>query len=283
MSFEYGLNGFPVDRQSGYHAPAQIDRPHIIGGKNGTGTDSDAGGSGFSFGDLVDVLNPLQHIPVVSTLYRRLTGDEIDPMSRVAGGALFGGWIGGVASVANALIERATGDDLGGHIATAFLGDGEETDTAQPATAVQLAARPTDDEPQHHASQGVADSAQTRPPLWQLAAAPTGARPIAMDQQTFDALARTLGGTDAIAHLDPQGREEKVPPPPPRPPIEEKPAPALTLADSAPHSERYDAAARIGYQDALIRMQAAFNQYEAQRGQYEAQRGERGDETIATP
>lgn len=274
MSFEYGLNGFPVDRQSGYHAPAQIDRPHIIGGgaragEAANGRVSDDGG--FSFGDLVDVLNPLQHIPVVSSLYRRMTGDEIGAMSRVAGGALFGGWIGGVASIANALLERATGDDLGGHISTAFLGDGAAKDRTQPAAAPQLAAQANSRDLQNPASQGAPERAQTQPPLWKLAAAPTEARPIVMDQQTFDALARTLGGTDAIAHLDPQQQPDKTPVSPASqapapPPPEDIPAPSLTLADRTPRSQRHDAAARIDYHDALIRMQAAFNQYEALRG-----------------
>ncbi len=34
---------------------------------------------GFSFGDIVDIINPLQHIPVVSTIYREMTGDDIGP------------------------------------------------------------------------------------------------------------------------------------------------------------------------------------------------------------
>ena len=56
------------------------------------------GADGFNFLDLLDVINPLQHIPFVSTLYRALTGDTIAPASRVAGGAPFGGPIGGGAS-----------------------------------------------------------------------------------------------------------------------------------------------------------------------------------------
>ncbi len=277
MSFEYGLNGFPVDRQSGYHAPSQIDRPHAVGGGGAKISDparaARTGDDGFSFGDLVDILNPLQHIPVVSSLYRRLTGDEISGVSRVAGGALFGGWIGGAASVANAMLERVTGDDLGGHITTAFLGDGEEKDGTGGGATPQPAALTTATAQQGRTAQtdtpdNPGNSAQTHPPLWQLAAAPAGANPIAMDQPTFDALARTLGGTDAIAHLDPrQRREEASPVPPPLPPAEEKPGPSLTLAAGAPQSERYEAAAKINYQDALIRMQAAFSQYEALRGE----------------
>ncbi len=52
------------------------------------------GNDGLTFSDILDVVNPLQHIPVVSTLYRRLTGDHIDPAMQLAGGALYGGPIG---------------------------------------------------------------------------------------------------------------------------------------------------------------------------------------------
>ena len=45
------------------------------------------GEDGFTFADFIDIINPLQHIPVVATIYRAMTGDDIDPGSRVAGGA----------------------------------------------------------------------------------------------------------------------------------------------------------------------------------------------------
>ncbi|HEV7371081.1 MAG TPA: hypothetical protein VGO20_18420, partial [Arenibaculum sp.] len=50
--------------------------------------------SSLSFWDLLDVINPLQHIPVVGTIYRALTGDEISTPARVAGGTLYGGVVG---------------------------------------------------------------------------------------------------------------------------------------------------------------------------------------------
>ena len=33
------------------------------------------GSDGFSFLDVLDIINPLQHLPVISTLYRQVTGD----------------------------------------------------------------------------------------------------------------------------------------------------------------------------------------------------------------
>jgi hypothetical protein len=44
--------------------------------------------------DLVDVINPLQHLPLIGHVYRELTGDTIKPAARLAGGAAFGGPLG---------------------------------------------------------------------------------------------------------------------------------------------------------------------------------------------
>lgn len=74
------------------------------------------GKDGFSFLDLIDIINPLQHIPVVSSIYRELTGDTLDPAPRVAGGALFGGPFGAAAAVVNVMVEDATGKDVGGNV-----------------------------------------------------------------------------------------------------------------------------------------------------------------------
>ena len=72
------------------------------------------GADGLTFGDILDLINPLQHIPVVSTIYRAITGDEISPGARIAGGALFGGPIGLALAAVNAVVETATGEDIGG-------------------------------------------------------------------------------------------------------------------------------------------------------------------------
>lgn len=77
-------------------------------------------GESFEFSDLLDFVNPLQHLPGISYLYRELTGDKIGALARVVGGGLLGGPIGAVASLANAILESETGDDIGGH-AIAFL------------------------------------------------------------------------------------------------------------------------------------------------------------------
>ena len=73
------------------------------------------GDYGLTFWDFLDIINPLQHIPVISTLYRSITGDEIDPAAKIAGGALYGGPIGAIASLIGVAVEHGTGKDIGEH------------------------------------------------------------------------------------------------------------------------------------------------------------------------
>ncbi|WP_417840533.1 hypothetical protein [Terasakiella sp.] len=81
------------------------------------------GDDGVTFWDMLDVVNPLQHIPIVSTAYRAITGDELDPGARLAGGTLFGGPIGLAASAFNVILENNTGKDAGEHVLAMFQGD----------------------------------------------------------------------------------------------------------------------------------------------------------------
>ncbi|MEE8444861.1 MAG: hypothetical protein V3S44_05885, partial [Alphaproteobacteria bacterium] len=92
---------------------------------------------GFGFGDLLDIVNPLQHLPIVSTIYRNLTDDDIGAVSRVAGGVLYGGVIGLAVSVFNVLLDAATGRDAGEHAMALLKGD--DGDTAPGAAPVMLA------------------------------------------------------------------------------------------------------------------------------------------------
>jgi hypothetical protein len=43
----------------------------------------------FTFDDFIDIINPLHHIPVVSTIYRALSGDQIWVHARALGGGLY--------------------------------------------------------------------------------------------------------------------------------------------------------------------------------------------------
>lgn len=70
-------------------------------------------GQKFGFKDVLDVINPLQHIPIVSTFYRKATGDTISPMAQFAGGFLFGGPLGGVAAMTDIAVREQTGKSVG--------------------------------------------------------------------------------------------------------------------------------------------------------------------------
>ena len=120
--------------------------PHAYNGKHNMASDAfqalrDRQAKGestnsMSFGDLIDTINPLQHIPFVSTIYRDLTGNQISNQARIAGGALYGGPIGFVASMVNSAIDLATGEDIGGHVMASLFGsdttssDGKTTKVA---------------------------------------------------------------------------------------------------------------------------------------------------------
>lgn len=65
------------------------------------------------FGDFIDVINPLQHIPVVGMVYRKLTGDTISPQAQFMGGALFGGPIGAAIALADVAVRGKTGLSMG--------------------------------------------------------------------------------------------------------------------------------------------------------------------------
>ncbi len=91
------------------------------------------GQDGFEFSDVLDVINPLQHIPGVGMIYRSLTGDELGNGARVVGGGLFGGVFGLAGAAIDAVVDAVTGEDTGAHV-MAFVedsfGGGDENGTA---------------------------------------------------------------------------------------------------------------------------------------------------------
>jgi hypothetical protein len=134
------MNGpaFPTDRPSDWRAPPpSAQRAAPGGGFHPFGRD------GFSFWDLVDIINPLQHIPMISTLYRRITGDALAPLPRIAGGALFGGIAGVVSAVTNLVVNEATGRDIGDNVfALLGIGIGLKGGDAQGRAEIGIARAP---------------------------------------------------------------------------------------------------------------------------------------------
>lgn len=94
----------------------------------------------FGFEDLLDMINPLQHIPVVSTLYQDITGDTISAPAKIVGGGIFGGVTGLAGSVVDAIIEEVSGLDVGHHVLALFNGDDDsEQDQVLPQIASSAA------------------------------------------------------------------------------------------------------------------------------------------------
>jgi len=92
----------------------------------------------FSFADVLDIINPLQHIPILNRVYRAISGDTIGTAAKIAGGTLFGGPLGLVAALVDNAIEDATGKDVADQI-LAFLKiepDNSDPDGADEGTDV---------------------------------------------------------------------------------------------------------------------------------------------------
>lgn len=98
------------------------------------------------FHDLLDVINPLQHIPVISTIYRAMTGEHIGTFEKVAGDTLYGGLWGAVSSIADTAFEAVTGKDFGSTVLALFTGSHDGTPkavavaTPQPNVSADVAA-----------------------------------------------------------------------------------------------------------------------------------------------
>jgi len=112
---------------SGFDPSAKIAQTAVLAapGRAAAGDVKEDSG-GFSFADLLDVVNPLQHLPVIGTLYRAITGDRIGTLERIAGDGLYGGLMGAVAAVADTMFAAVTGKDFGGTVLALFTGDHED-------------------------------------------------------------------------------------------------------------------------------------------------------------
>ena len=99
----------------------------------------------FTFDDFLDIINPLQHLPLVSMIYRAITGDEIKPAMRILGDIGYGGPTGFMGSVAEVLFEAIFGQDIGATALSFITGDdeakkeAEKTGDAAANPAAQLA------------------------------------------------------------------------------------------------------------------------------------------------
>lgn len=156
-----------IRSQIRHQQAASLDRQTAEIGGDGASTGKSApksakdDGQGMSFWDVLDVVNPLQHIPGVNKIYQAITGDTIKTPAKIAGAALFFGPIGIAVAAADAVVEKETGKDTLDHVASAL---GLEKDAA-----------PVDDDPFTVTAQRLPKQAAATPAPVQPAPAATPA------------------------------------------------------------------------------------------------------------
>lgn len=217
----------------------------------------------FSFGDLLDIINPLQHIPLINGIYRDLTGDNIGYVAKLAGGTLFGAGVPGlITSFIDVAVEDSSGKDIGEHVlamlrdsdggATLVAEGGDDGTQDKPAATAQATGWTNPDLPD---GQPVAGSAWRNPdqpatadanPL--PAAAPTPWRNPDAEAATVVATAAppVAAPAEALAEVQAQGQPAGAPvgtlfskplfgfqpPPPAAPPVPSAVPPVADVAAS---------------------------------------------------
>jgi hypothetical protein len=90
----------------------------------------------FGWDDFVDLINPLQHIPLVNIAYRAITGDEIYGAARMVDMAF--GPLAGVSTAIDLAFLDMTGESMASNAVAALFGPketGEAGDIASINTA----------------------------------------------------------------------------------------------------------------------------------------------------
>lgn len=96
----------------------------------------------LSFWDVLDIVNPLQHLPIVGNIYRAVTGDMIKPGPRAMGDVIFGGPMAAIGAVANVIVEEKTGRDIGGNVIASVFGEDAYPKVGEGETAIAKAGKP---------------------------------------------------------------------------------------------------------------------------------------------
>jgi len=132
------------------------ERAHNLSYSNAPSAKGGDGAGRLSFDDLLDIVNPLQHIPVVSTVYRAVTGDKMGDAAEVIGGGLYGGLMGLGSSLLDVAFKDVTGKTIGDTV-MAWLGMDSPTDT-KIAAADGKPAQSASAQPSSAASQAKAEA-----------------------------------------------------------------------------------------------------------------------------
>jgi hypothetical protein len=88
----------------------------------------------FGWDDVLDIVNPLQHIPLVNIAYRHFTGDQMNGSAELLGGIAFGPF-SALAAIADLAVRSTTGKDIGENAIALLTGDhGDGTENMAQAT-----------------------------------------------------------------------------------------------------------------------------------------------------
>lgn len=155
----------------------------------------------YSFEDIIDIVNPLHHIPVVGYVYRSLSGDTIKPMSEIIGGALYGGPAGAVSSTINAVVRHETGQGIAENV-YALVSQGTLPGTVSPS--------PDMDHPQTRL-ESVAQSLETGKPLPENAMA-FSAQTAGREAKTENLAAADGRTAGLLPHISYKKSNDAVPP-----------------------------------------------------------------------
>jgi hypothetical protein len=146
------------------------------------------------FHHMLDIVNPLQHLPVIGTIYRAVTGEHIGPVEQIAGDTLYGGLWGAVSSVAEVAFEGITGKSAEDTVLAWFKG-GPDSQLVKPNTQFAQASLPSSDMPALPSESPVMASAQSNSPDVMALSASLTAKGITGDaaSRAIDAYRRALG------------------------------------------------------------------------------------------
>ena len=148
---------------------------------------------------LWDIVNPLQHLPVVGTIYRSVTGEHIGAVEQIAGDTLYGGLWGAVSSVAEVAFEGITGKSPEDTVMAWLKGDSNTQVAKVQASNMQFAqaSLPSSDTPALPSESPVVASAQSNSPDVVALSASLTAKGITGDaaSRAIDAYRRAIGSS----------------------------------------------------------------------------------------
>jgi len=98
---------------------------------------------GFGFKDLLDIVNPLQHLPVIGSIYRYLTGDEPSGGASIVGDTLYGGPVGLGVGVVGSMLTDSQGRDVGERMLAAVFGPSGGSPTLGTPSVAAVPSAPT--------------------------------------------------------------------------------------------------------------------------------------------